>query len=228
MKLLVDRRAGDLAVKERVVRHLLDDLGRLTDPLLQELYRKELARSFALSEATVSASLHAPRAKTARGPRPAEPAAAAGSVRPAVLEAQRGLLRLGLSAPGWVERLAAELEAADFDPGPPRRLFEVLSAAHDPAIGGGRWIDAIEDESDRAFASELLLEDLPPGEPEQLFHDYLAAFKGARLEAAEGEVQRELAEAEARGDRDLQLELLARQRALATERSQLKKRATWT
>jgi len=41
MKLLVDRRAGELAAKERVVRHLLADLGRLSDPLLQELYSKE-------------------------------------------------------------------------------------------------------------------------------------------------------------------------------------------
>ncbi|NIW23698.1 MAG: hypothetical protein GWN29_03590, partial [Gammaproteobacteria bacterium] len=65
MKLLVDRRAGDLAVKEKVVRHILDDLGRVSDPLLLELFTKELCRSFALSEGTVAAALEQ-RKKTPR------------------------------------------------------------------------------------------------------------------------------------------------------------------
>jgi DNA primase len=228
MKLLVDRRAGDLAVKERVVRHLLDDLSRLGDPLMQELYRKELGRTFGLSEAAVASALDGRRRPARPAARVAGPAAEAAEARPALLEAQRGLLRLALEGPAWIERLAAGLEAADFDPGPPRRLYEALTElAASPGSHGG-WLDRLEAEDERSFATELALEDLPPVEPEHLFHDYLAALRGARLEAAERDVQRDLAEAEARGDEEAQLRLKERFMALALERSQLRKRATWT
>jgi DNA primase len=228
MKWLVDRRAGDLAVKERVVRHLLDDLSRLTDPLMQELYRKELGRSFGLSDTAIASALDGRRGRARPGARVVAPEAGEQAARPAVLEAQRGLLRLALDGPAWVERLSAVLDPDDFDAGPPRRLYRALSdIASSPGTHGG-WLDRLEAEEERSFATELALEELPPGQPEQLFHDYLAALRGARLEAAERDVQRDLAEAEARGDEDAQRRLMERSMALAVERSQLKKRATWT
>ena len=147
------------------------------------------------------------------------------AVRPAILEAQRGLLRLGLSGPPWVERLRAGLEPADFDPGPPRRLFEALREASDAAHGGG-WLDGLAAEEDRSFATELALEELPLGEPEKLFGDYVVALKGARLEAAELELQRRLAAAAGSGDREAEDRLLVEQRSLAQERSRLRKRGT--
>ncbi|MFQ5598941.1 MAG: DNA primase [Candidatus Krumholzibacteriia bacterium] len=220
MKLLVDRRAGDLAVKERVVQHLLDDLGRLSDPLLQELYTKELCRSFALSEATVVAALDKRRA-----PRPAAETSgshpALGSTVPvAVREARRGLLRLGLASRVWVEKLVAEFEPADFDRGAERRVFEALRAAGTE----GHWRDHVESNEDDSFGSQLEFEGPPPGRPEQLFHDYRATLIEARLEETGAELRRRLAEAESRGDQETLSRLLEEQRALARDRSELRQR----
>jgi DNA primase len=223
MKLLVDRRAGDLAVKERVLRHLLDDLARVADPVLRELYTAELGRAFGLSDAALAAGLEQRRGRSAAGRpsaavAPAAPAAPAGAAG----EAQRGLLRLGLQGPGWVERLAAVLAAEDFDAGPPRRLFAALVRAE-----SGGWFDGLEDEADRSYATELALGDMPGGEPERLFQDYVAALKSARLEAAEGALRERLLEAERRGDDAETVRLLEEQRRLAQDRSGWKRRAAW-
>jgi DNA primase len=224
MKLLVDRRAGDLAVKERVVRHLLDDLSRVGDSLMQELYRKELCRSFALSDSAISAALEQRKAggRPARAAATVSSASESGSMRTAVREAERGLLRLGLAGSTWAERLSRALEPEDFDAGPGWVLFEALCPA--PGQAAGAWLDRLDAEEDRSFATQLALEELPLGEPERLFGDYVAALKTARLEAAELDLQRRLAEAAGRGDRDSEDRLILEQRALAQERNQLRKR----
>lgn len=227
MKLLVDRRAGDLAVKERVVRHVVQDLARVGDPLLQELYRKELGRAFALSEAAVQAAV-----EQGRRARPERLAAAAGAVRmapaaggetrSAVLEAQRGLLRLALSGGSWGDRLAARLGTEDFEAGPPRRLFEALLAGAEAVSG---WLGHLEAEDERSFATELALEDMPAGDPERLFQDYLATLREARLDAEEETILQGLRELQGRGDRDGERRLQERHRALVVERSSLRKRS---
>jgi hypothetical protein len=181
-----------------------------------------------VSEAAIAATLEGRRVAGRAAARVLAPDGAGAHVRPAVLEAQRGLLRLGLEGPAWVEKLAETLQPADFDAGPPRQLYEALCSLAEAPAGHGGWLDRLEAEAERSFATELALEELPPGQPEQLFHDYLAALRGARLEDAEREVQRELAEAMARGDEAAQNRLLEKQIALAAERSSLKKRATWT
>src|SRR5262249_42851979 len=173
MKLLVDRRAGDLAVKERVIRHLLDDLARVADPLLQELYGKELSRTFGLSDAAVHAALDQRQSRPAARALPVTPAVETRTG--VVYEAERGLLRLALTQAEWADRLAATLAAEDFEPGPPRRLFEALFAR-----GACPWFDRLEDDADRSYATELALSDNPVGEPERLFNDYARALKSAR------------------------------------------------
>jgi DNA primase len=226
MKLLVDRRAGDLAVKEKVVRHILDDLGRVSDPLLLELYTKELCRSFALTEGTVAAALD--KRKTSRAPASGPGTGMAAAVEPsvpdtatsvAIQEARRGLLRLGLCNGEWAKRLSEELEPADFGAGIERRLFESLRAAGNEA----HWRDQVASSEDDSFGSELELEGPPPGEPEQLFHDYRATLLEARLEHASADLRRRLAEAESRGDEETMARLLADQRALARSRSELRR-----
>lgn len=223
MKLLVDRRAGDLAVKDRVLRHLLDDLVRVSDPLLQELYGKELARTFGLSEAALGAALDDRRGRQARRAAPQAAEAAPDPRRAALAEAQRGLLWLGLQGPAWVERLAATCDPEDFDAGAPRRLFEALGTA-----GTGGWFDRLEQEEDRSLATELALADPPAGEAERLFHDYVAALKEARLQAAEADLRCRLQEAEHRGDEAELRRLLEEQRHLAQDRSAWRKRAGWS
>ena len=219
MKLLVERRAGELAVKERVVRHLLDDLARVTDPLLQELYIKELCRSFALSEATVGAAL-----ESRRGPRPpaarTEPPPESEAVTTAIREARRGLLRLALSSGAWAARLAQELLPNDFEPGVERRLFEALQSAGSE----GHWRDHVSTPEEDSFGSELEFRGLPPGQPEQLFHDYRAALLEARIEQSGADLRRRLAEAEGRGDAEAAARLLEDQRTLARERQELRRR----
>lgn len=221
MKLLVDRRAGDLAVKERVVRHVVQALARVSDPLMQELYRKELGRAFALSDAAVAAAVERGR-HDRPGRREAAPAAATVERRSAIHEAQRGLLRLALSGGTWGGRLTEWLAAEDFEAGPPRRLFEALDAGAEAVSG---WLDHLEVEAERSFATELALEELPPGDPERLFQDYFATLRGARLDAEEEEILQGLREVQERGDRDAERRLLERQQALAQERSSLRKRS---
>jgi DNA primase len=224
MKLLVDRRAGDLAVKDRVLRHLLDDLVRVPDPLLQELYGKDLARTFGLSDAALAAALDERRGRPAR----AAAALPAGDAvtdprRAALVEAQRGLLWLCLQGPAWVARLAAACDPEDFEPGSPRRLFEALAAA-----GTGGWFDRLEQEEDRSLATELALAEPPSGEAERLFHDYVAALKEARLQSAESDLRRRLRAAEQQGDEAEVRRLLEEQRHLAQDRSAWRKRAGWS
>ena len=224
MKLLVDRRAGDLAVKERVVRHLLDDLVRVSDPLLQELYGKELARTFGVSDGVIEAALEQRRNRPS--PRGAAASLAAPMIAPAGVlgEAQQGLLRLGLLGPSWVDRLTAALDSEDFEAGAPRHLYEALRAAREADNG---WFDRLETDADRSYATELALGDTPAGEPERLFNDYVAALKSARLEAAERELNGRLQAAISSGDRDTEELLLASLRELAQDRSSWRKRAAW-
>jgi len=220
----VDRRAGDMAVKDRVVRHLVDDLVRVSDPLLQDLYGKELARTFGVSDATIAAALEQRRMRP--GPR------AAATVAPAVTagassvleEAQRGLLRLALLGPAWVSRMTVSLGAEDFDPGPPQHLYAALRDAREDETG---WFDRLEADEDRSYATELALGDSPAGEPERLFNDYVAALKSARLEAAERDLSGRLQQAIQTGDRDTEERLLASLRELAQDRSSWRKRAAW-
>jgi len=217
MKLLVDRRAGELAVKDRAVRRLLDDVARMGDPVLQELYLKELGRGFALSDQALTTAL-----ADRRGRHPAP--VAAKVIEPArgpAAMAQRALLRLGLMDGTWASRLGAELSADDFEPGPPRRLFEALAG---PEGRAGAWLDQLEAEDERAFATELALEEMPAGEPERLYRDYVVALRGARLEATERELLQRLAAAEERGDHDAERDLQQRHHALVQERMQLRQR----
>ena len=224
MKLLVDRRAGDLAVKERVLRHMLDDLARVGDPVLRELYGAELARVFGLSDAALAAALEQRRARPSRERAARETEAPAGEATGAVLEAQRGLLRLGLQGPAWVERLAEVLDPEDFSDGPPRRMFEALRRTEGV---GGAWLAEIGTPADRSLVSELNVLEPPTGDLERLFRDYVAALKGARLEAQEQSVRQRLLEAEARGDQAEAARLLLESQKLAQDRSGWKKRAAW-
>lgn len=224
MKLLVDRRAGDMAVKDRVVRHLVDDLVRVSDPLLQDLYGKELARTFGVADATIAAALEQRRMRP--GPRAAATVAPVSTAATAGVlgEAQRGLLRLALLGPAWVSRMTVALGAEDFDPGPPQRLYEALRDAREDESG---WFDRLESDEDRSYATELALGDSPAGEPERLFNDYVAALKSARLEAAERDLSGRLQQAIQTGDRDTEERLLASLRELAQDRSSWRKRAAW-
>jgi DNA primase len=217
MKLLVDRRAGELAVKDRAVRRLLDDLSRISDPVLQELYLKELGRGFALSDRALASAVAGRRGRQP-GPEGARPEEI---VRGPAAMAQRALLRLGLLDGSWAARLAAELTADDFESGPPRRLFEVLAG---PEGRAGAWLDQLEGDGERAFASELALEEIPAGEPERLYRDYVVALRGARLEATERDLLQRLAAAQERGDHDAERDLQQRHRALVQERMQLRQR----
>ncbi len=217
MKLLVDRRAGDLAVKDRAIRRLLDDVVRMGDPVLQELYVKELARAFALSDRALAAALAERKGRTApaTAPKRDEP------VRDPAAMAQRALLRLGLLDGAWAARLGAELSEDDFEPGPPRRLYEAIVG---PEGRAGAWLDQLDGEDERAFATELALEEMPAGEPERLYRDYVVALRGARLEAAERELLQRLGAAQERGDRDAERDLQRRHGAIAQERMQLRQR----
>jgi DNA primase len=217
MKLLVDRRAGELAVKDRAVRRLLDDVSRIGDPVLQELYLKELGRGFALSDQALASAVAGRRSRQPV-PEVAEPAEI---VRGPAAMAQRALLRLGLLDGTWAARLGAELTADDFESGPPRRLFEVLAG---PEGRAGAWLDQLEGDGERAFASELALEEIPAGEPERLYRDYVVALRGARLEATERDLLQRLAAAQERGDHDAERDLQQRHRALVQERMQLRQR----
>jgi DNA primase len=229
MKSLVDRRAGDLSVKERVVRHVLEDLSRVSDPLLQELYSKELSRSFALSEGTVAAALERqqPRAAPATTPPPAAEVADAGAavsvpaamvpaavVPAAVREARRGLLQLGLVTPGLASRMAVDLEPEDFGDGVERRVFEALCAAGPD----GHWRDHVASREDDSFGSQLEILGPLPGEPERLYQDYTARVLDARRRAASAEIDRRLGEAESRLDTEAQAELLKQRQSLARDR----------
>jgi len=221
MKLLVDRRAGELAVKERVARHLLADLGRVSDPLLQELYSKELSRTFGLSESTVSAALEKgkKRAGGALIATPEPPEAPADATTAAVQEARQGSLRLALSSREWAARLLAALEPADFGAGPEGRLCAALQAAG----ADGVWREQLTSSTDEALGTRLEFEGAPRGEPEQLFRDYRATLLEARLEKTGLELRRRLVEAEKSGDHETTARLLAEQQALARDRRELRR-----
>ena len=179
MKGLVDRRAGDLAVKERVVRHLLDDLGRISDPLLQELYSKELCRSFGLTETTVVTAL-SKRQAPAPGNKPRETSQeeSATPVSPRLKAARHGLLRLALTGQEWAARLIDECDPEDFADGSQRRVFEALvSARHE-----GRWRDYVSME-DGSFGTEIEMQGPGSGNPERLFQDYRTCILESRLTA---------------------------------------------
>ncbi len=224
MKLLVDRRAGDLAVKERVVRHLLDDLVRVPDPLLQELYGKELARTFGLSDAALQDALERRRGSSAPRP-PRGPAAPETQEAPraALLEAERGVLRLALRGSAWTEKLGRSLAEEDLVSGPGRHLFKALTAG--PGTGPpASWFDRLEDEADRSLATRLALEEAPPGDPERLFEDYVTTLRRARLEAVEAELRGRIAAAREQGDAAAETDLLAALDAAARERVALAKR----
>jgi DNA primase len=226
MKGLVDRRAGDLAVKERVVQHLIGDLGRISDPLLQELYSKELCRSFGLTESTVTTAL---RQRKAPGPgRRDTPEAATAAVEetgsePArVQEARSGLLRLGLTSPQWGARLIEEFEPEDFSPGPERRVFEAMRRAGDE----GRWRDCVESSEDDSFGTAIEIQGPLPGEPERLYQDYRTCLLENRFEAVRAELERQMSEAESRGDDVMVRRLIEARQALAQDRRSLRESTT--
>ena len=224
MKLLVDRRAGDLDAKERVLQHLLDDLVRVPDPLLQELYGKEVCRTFGLSEAALQDALEKRRGRKGQPAGRAEAAPEALEPhRAALLEAERGVLRMALGGAAWAERLGRSLSEADLVSEPARQLFAALAVpAPGPPTG---WFDRLEGEAERSLATQLALEEAPPGDPERLFEDYVTTLRRARLEAAEAELRARLAVARERGDVAAETELLAAIDAAAKERLALAKRA---
>jgi len=223
MKLLVDRRAGELAVKERAVRHVLDDLARVSDPVLKELYSKELCRSFGLSDTAVFEALEGRKARGSASERASEPEPAtatdAEEGSTAVREARRGLLRLGLSSGAWGEKLVHEFDATDFGSGPGARLFAALEAAG----RDGHWRDHVGTSEDDSYGSALEFEGPPAGDPEQLFGDYRATLIEARFDKTGAELRRRLAEAEERGDQETLSRLLAEQQVLARDRSELRR-----
>jgi DNA primase len=226
MKLLVDRRAGDLAVKERVLRHLLDDLVRVPDPLLQELYGKELTRAFGVSDAALQDALEKRRGRQAsHSGRAASEVEVPETVAPALLEAERGVLRLALSGAAWVEKLRRSLSPEDLVTVPGRRLYAALT---DEVVGGtpAGWFDRLEDEEDRSLATRLALEEASRGEPERLFADFVRALRDARLRNDQAALSIRIAAARESGDQATETELLAAFDAAAKERQALTKRTT--
>jgi DNA primase len=226
MKGLVDRRAGDLAVKERVVQHLIGDLGRISDPLLQELYSKELCRSFGLTESTVTTALRqrkAPGPGRRDTPEAATAAAEQTASEPARLqEARSGLLRLGLTSPQWGAQLIEEFEPEDFSPGPERRVFEAMRRAGDE----GRWRDCVESSEDDSFGTAIEIQGPLPGDPERLYQDYRTCLIENRFEAVKAELERQMSEAESRGDDAMVRRLIEARQALAQDRRSLRDSTT--
>jgi DNA primase len=222
MKGLVDRRAGDLAVKERVVQHLIGDLGRISDPLLQELYSKELCRSFGLTESTVATALRQRRAPSVTRSETTTQAAASADVTESVparlQEARSGMLRLGLTAPEWGARLVDEFEPEDFAPGPERRVFEAMQRAGD----GGRWRDFVESSEDDSHGTAIEIQGPLPGEPERLYQDYRTCLLEHRFEAVKAELEKQMSEAESRGDDAMVRRLTEARQALAQDRRSLR------
>ena len=218
MKQLVDRRAGDLAVKERVVQHLVDDLGRISDPLLQELYSKELCRSFGLSEATVMTALQKRKAPSSNRPQETttpEPTGPPVSAR--LQEARSGLLHLGLTDPTYAAQLIDEFDAEDFSEGPERRVFEaILKARHE-----GSWRDYLSLE-DSGYGTRIEMRGQVSGEPARLYQDYRTCILEHRMDATAAELERHMAEAESRGDDETVRKLTEARQALAQERQALR------
>jgi DNA primase len=218
MKGLVDRRAGDLAVKERVVRHLLDDLGRISDPLLQELYSKELCRSFGLTEDTVSTALSKRKTPpTPEPPRETSHETGATPVTARLQSARHGLLRLALTGQEWAARLIDEFDADDFAEGPQRRVFEALvSARHE-----GRWRDFVSMQ-DGSFGTAIEMQGPGSGNPQQLFRDYRTCILESRLDATAALLEQQMTDAENRGDEQTVRRLTEARQALAQDRRSLR------
>ena len=218
MKGLVDRRAGDLAVKERVVQHLLDDLGRISDPLLQELYSKELCRSFALTEATVVTALRNRTASSPVSTNVVSEEQAPSGVSARLQEARRGLLRLGLTGPEWGARVVEEFEPEDFAPGPEQGVLQALGRAG----SAGRWRDFVESREDDSFGTQIEIEGPFPGDPGRLFQDFRTCILETRLDAETAEVERRMQEAENQGDADAVRKLAEARQVLARDRNSLR------
>jgi hypothetical protein len=146
-------------------------------------------------------------------------------VAPALLEAERGLLRLALSGAAWVEKLRRSLGEEDLVSEPGRRLFSALTA--DAAAGTpAGWFDRLEDDEERSLATRLALEEAPRGDPERLFTDYVRALRDTRLKSAQADLSARIAAARERGDVAAETELLAAFDAAAKERQALARRAT--
>jgi len=217
MKGLVDRRAGDLAVKERVVRHLLDDLGRISDPLLQELYSKELCRSFGLTEATVKTALSKKQEPVVRKAPESSHTEPTEAVSARLQAARHGLLRLALTSQEWAARLIDEFDPEDFADGPQRRVFEALvSARHE-----GRWRDFVSME-DGSYGTAIEMQGPGSGDPQRLFQDYRTCILESRLDATKAALDHQLSDAESRGDEETVRRLTEARQALAQDRRSLR------
>jgi len=162
--------------KSQVIKHLLETVSSVTDSVRQELYLQEIASLFDVSVGTLRSGLKVHRTEERVPERLPE-----GESRRR--EIQRMLFRLGLEHERYARMILDNLDIGDIE----GKLYMDYYKALDSAvrahvdIRSAAFTGGIEDPELSALASEIAVQDLPPGPHEEFLNDTLVWLKKEAL-----------------------------------------------
>ncbi|MDD4858049.1 MAG: DNA primase [Candidatus Krumholzibacteria bacterium] len=158
--------------KNQVIKHLLETLSSITDPVRQELYLQEMSTLFDVQAPTLRSGLKQ-RGKTERPP---EKLPEEESLRE---RHQKLLFRLGLENERCARMILDDLDIGDLEGTLFMDYYKALDSAlrNHVDIAGSAFTGAIDDPELSKLASEIALLQLPPGPQEQVLTDTLKWLK---------------------------------------------------
>jgi DNA primase len=159
--------------KNQVIKHLLETLSSITDPVRQELYLQEMSNLFEVQASTLRSGLRR-RGRTEQTPPERLPEEESLRERH-----QKLLFRLGLDDERYAQMILDDLDIGDLEGTLFMDYYKALDSAlrNHVDIRSSAFTGAIDDLELSKLASEIALLQLPPGPQEKLLTDTLTWLK---------------------------------------------------
>lgn len=162
--------------KSQVIKHLLETVSSVTDHVRQELYLQEMSGLFEVSVPTLRSGLRS-------GKRDERPPAKLPEAESRRREIQKTIFRFGLEDERFARMILDNLDIGDLEGTEFMDYYKALDSAlkANVDVRGSAFTGGFEDPVLSALASEIALQELPPGPPEELLTDTLLWLKKEAL-----------------------------------------------
>ena len=196
MKLEAEKGLHATYRKSKVVKHILEVVSRVREPVDRDLMLQEVSGLFSLSADTLRTALKQRPGRTS-GENPERPP---GSTKREKI--QKELFRIGLEGESYSRRLLENLMEDVFEGELFRKYYKALDLAlkNGSDIKSPDFTGAIKDPELSRMASEIALRELSPGPVDEVFEDTLIWLKKAALRDEMNEMKRQVMQFQEQGE----------------------------
>jgi DNA primase len=197
--------SSGIIAKEKLVKELSALGNKITDPTRRALFFEEAATSLSVDSALMYGAV----------PKPTERKTMSSAARSRRHQTEMEYLSLLLGNPGSLDEAFETIAPEDLDSKELHRLYMAMIQQYREfgTLNANRLIESFADEQMISLLSELATIDWPTGDVEAETRSYVKMLTERKRKKIRGELQKQLAEAEAKGDHKRAEELLVQIRS---------------